>query len=125
MTSFCDVIRNFPIYSHTMTSSDQSADVSTNMTSYQMFCIFLRVLRLLYYHTKPQSSYLISVGFRQGGQYCPPPPCQIRGSRTPCQIGFKAPYSTVPKYCIQKYSKHQEFFILKSIAAKIKKWIGA
>ena len=89
MTSFRDVRRHFPIYSHTMTSYDKNADVSTNMTSHWILYIFLKVLRLLYYHTKPQSSYLISDGFRQGGQYCPPP-CQIRGSRTPCQIGLNA-----------------------------------
>ena len=69
MTSFRDVRCIFPIYPHTMTSSDQSADVSTNMTSYQMSCIFLRVLTLLYYHAKPKSSNLIFVGSKQGGNY--------------------------------------------------------
>ena len=88
MTSFRDVRCIFPIYPHTMTSSDQSADVSTNMTSYQMLCIFLRVLTLLYYHTKPQFPYLISVGFKQGGQFCPPPMVN-RLDLSPWWIGLK------------------------------------
>ena len=67
-----------------MTSYDKNADVSTNMTSHWILYIFLRALRLIYYHTKHQSSYLIYVGlnpipygvrlplFPMGGAILPP-----------------------------------------------------
>ena len=74
MTSFSDVKGHFPIHFNTfdvIQTNDQiakqSADVSTYVTSQLMFYIFQKVLRLYYYHTKPQSSYCIYVDFRQGG----------------------------------------------------------
>ena len=101
MTSFFDVRRHFPIYPHTRTSSDKSADVSTNMTSHQMLSVFLKVLILLYYHTKAQSFYMISVGFRQGA-ICPPGANKFLQS--PGLIGLK--YESIKKYLGSTLWKH-------------------
>ena len=59
---------NFSIFSG---SRIPDADVIMNMTSHPIFYIFLKVLRLLNNHTKPQLSCSVSMVFLGGGHMAP------------------------------------------------------